>query len=158
MKTTPLFKLARLPPHCLAPLQLRLPQATAVPPLHSSISSWNASRLRIMAQAPEKKAEKSYLSSAVDSINPWALGRTTDPGQQKRPPTPTPTSSPVPPTGRPSDHSTNPLYGISRSRYPDDCPPLKVLWFHAVDVSFCPSKALSPESNSVQVKLIGTLA
>ena len=127
--------LARLPPPCLAPLQLRLPQATAAQTLHTAIGSWSPRRFRTMAQAPEKKAEKSYLSTAVDSINPWAAGRTTDSGQPKRPTTPTPSSTPVPPSsGRPRDHSTNPLYGISWQSYPEDCPPLRVLWFHAVDV------------------------
>lgn len=88
-----------------------------------------------MAQAPEKKAEKSYLSSAVDSINPWAAGRGSNPTQQGQSPTP----SPTPPISadRPKDHSTNPLYGISWASYPKDCPPLNVLWFHAVDVSRC---------------------
>lgn len=75
----------------------------------------------------EKKAEKSYLASAVDSINPWAGSRTT---------TPTP-KDPQPPVVPPStnDHATNPFYGQSLGRYPPDCPPLNVKWFHAVDVS-----------------------
>lgn len=88
-----------------------------------------------MAQAPEKKAEKSYLSSAVDSINPWATGRGSTPTQQGRSSMPPPTPPPVPSADRPKDHSTNPLYGISWASYPEDCPPLNVLWFHAVDVS-----------------------
>ncbi|KAI5462748.1 DDHD domain-containing protein [Mariannaea sp. PMI_226] len=79
-----------------------------------------------------KKAEKlssSYLSSAVNSINPWASSRSTTPTQsnkseQTRPTTPTKTD----------DHATTHLYGQSVKTYPKDCPALKVQWFHAVDV------------------------
>lgn len=90
-----------------------------------------------MAQAPEKKAEKSYLSSAVDSINPWAAGRGSNPTQQGRSSASSPTPPSVPPADRPKDHSTNPLYGSSWASYPKDCPSLNVLWFHAVDVRSC---------------------
>jgi hypothetical protein len=83
----------------------------------------------------ERKAEKSYLASAVDSINPWAGSRTV---------TPTP-KEPQPPPPQPSavDHTINPYYGQSFKKYPADCPPLKVQWFHAVDVSY----SLNPESD-----------
>ncbi|KAK1750870.1 phospholipase DDHD2 [Echria macrotheca] len=80
-----------------------------------------------MASVPsEKKAEKSYLASAVDSINPWAGSRTATPPLKDLQP------NPVPPN--PGDHSLSPFYGQSLKRYPPDCPPLKVQWFHAVDV------------------------
>jgi hypothetical protein len=74
----------------------------------------------------DKKAEKSYLASAVDSINPWGGSRST---------TPTP-KDPQPSVAAPNtnDHATNPYYGLSLQRYPRDCPPLNVQWFHAVDV------------------------
>jgi hypothetical protein len=76
----------------------------------------------------ERKAEKSYLSSAVESINPWGGSRST---------TPTPrddirNAAPPPVT---VDHSTTHLYGRSQKCYPADCPELNILWFHAVDVS-----------------------
>ncbi|KAH6842506.1 DDHD domain-containing protein [Chaetomium sp. MPI-CAGE-AT-0009] len=74
----------------------------------------------------EKKAEKSYLASAVDSINPWAGSRSTTP----TPKDPQPAVAP----SNPGDHVTNPFYGQSSGRYPPDCPPLKVKWFHAVDI------------------------
>ncbi|KAK4126746.1 DDHD-domain-containing protein [Parathielavia appendiculata] len=74
----------------------------------------------------EKKAEKSYFASAVDSINPWAANRSTTP-------TPRDPQPPVPPS-HPNDHTTNPYYGQSFRRYPPDCPPLNVQWFHAADV------------------------
>lgn len=75
----------------------------------------------------DKKAEKSYLASAVDSINPWSGSRSTTPTPKDRQPAPVPPST--------GDHVTNPFYGQTSGRYPSDCPPLKVQWFHAVDVS-----------------------
>ncbi|KAK4099985.1 hypothetical protein N658DRAFT_143397 [Parathielavia hyrcaniae] len=74
----------------------------------------------------EKKAEKSYIASAVDSMNPWAANRSTTP-------TPKDPQPPAPPSN-PGDHTTNPYYGQSCERYPPDCPPLNVQWFHAADV------------------------
>ncbi|ORY65284.1 DDHD domain-containing protein [Pseudomassariella vexata] len=81
----------------------------------------------------EKKVEKSYLASAVDSLNPWTTSRSISPApKQKEMPPP---SKPVPaPSKKADDHSINTLYGQSFKRYPADCPPLNVLWFHAVDV------------------------
>jgi hypothetical protein len=75
----------------------------------------------------EKKSEKSYLASAVDSINPWAGSRSATPTPKDPQPVPVPSNT--------GDHVTNPFYGQSIGRYPPDCPPLKVQWFHAVDVS-----------------------
>ncbi|GJC97969.1 DDHD domain-containing protein [Colletotrichum higginsianum] len=79
----------------------------------------------------DRKTEKSYLSSAVDSINPWAVSRSSTPT-----PTPKdPPQQPVPvPNSRPGDHSITHLYGQSIKSYPVDCPPLNVLWYHATDV------------------------
>ncbi|KAK1825763.1 phospholipase DDHD2 [Podospora conica] len=78
--------------------------------------------------APEKKAEKkvekSYLASAYDSINPWGGSRTTTPTPKDSQPAPAPVV----------DHIVNPFYGQSLKKYPPDCPPLRVQWFHAVDV------------------------
>lgn len=77
----------------------------------------------------DKKAEKSTWASAVDSINPWAVSRSTTPvPKEPVPPPPKPTTSE-------KDHSVNLIYGISARKYPTDCPPLNVQWFHAVDVS-----------------------
>ncbi|KAK0615059.1 DDHD domain-containing protein [Bombardia bombarda] len=77
--------------------------------------------------ASDKKAERSYLASAVDSINPWSGARSS---------TPTPRDAPqlTPAPVNPGDHITNPFYGQSLKRYPPDCPPLNVQWFHAVDI------------------------
>ncbi|KAM0272231.1 hypothetical protein ACHAQH_008773 [Verticillium albo-atrum] len=80
----------------------------------------------------DRRLEKSYLSSAVDSINPWAAN--------SRSTTPTPKDVPIQQqlakgTGSVAgDHSTTHLYGCSAKSYPLDCPPIKVLWFHAVDI------------------------
>lgn len=76
----------------------------------------------------EKKAEKGYLASAVDSLNPWG-------GSRSATSTPTPKDPQQPPPAHPVDHTVNSFYGQSFKRYPPDCPPLKVQWFHAVDVS-----------------------
>ncbi|KAK3682184.1 DDHD domain-containing protein [Podospora appendiculata] len=74
-----------------------------------------------------KKTEKSYLASAVDSINPWAVNRSATPTLNDAQPSPAAPSNPA-------DHITNPFYGQSLRRYSPDCPPLRVQWFHAVDV------------------------
>jgi hypothetical protein len=77
--------------------------------------------------AGEKRAEKSYLSSAVDSINPWSSSRSSTPTPKDPQPAPAPVN--------PGDHSINSFYGHSFKKYPYDCPPLAVQWFHATDVS-----------------------
>jgi hypothetical protein len=71
------------------------------------------------------------LSSAVDSINPWAASRSTTPTQKSKA---EPDSLLAAAPANPDDHSTTHLYGQSSRTYPSGCPPLKVQWFHAVDV------------------------
>ncbi|TLS27323.1 hypothetical protein PpBr36_05317 [Pyricularia pennisetigena] len=83
------------------------------------------------AGSAEKKADKSYFSSAVDSMNPWGGSRSTTPTPKEPVP---PTPPPPPATSNPGDHSINYVYGQSTKRYPPDCPPLNVKWFHAVDI------------------------
>ncbi|KAI1363048.1 DDHD domain-containing protein [Xylaria arbuscula] len=80
----------------------------------------------------EKKPEKSYLASAVESINPWTT-RSTTPAPKDNSSLPQPKPAPLP-AQKADDHSTNHLYGLSFKKYPSDCPPMNVLWFHAVDV------------------------
>ncbi|KAI0100154.1 DDHD domain-containing protein, partial [Nemania sp. FL0031] len=97
----------------------------------------------------ERKVEKSYLASAVESINPWTTSRSTTP-------TPKDTSLPqskavAPPAQKADDHSTNTLYGHSLKKYPADCPPMNVMWFHAIDVpkrkpQFLRSKKKEPDN------------
>ncbi|OAA54082.1 DDHD domain-containing protein [Niveomyces insectorum RCEF 264] len=92
--------------------------------------------------APGKMPEKSTL---LGSMNPWAGSRSSSPK---------PASEPIASTSAPGlttakattgtdatassstapDHSTSSYYGRSFKRYPPGCPPLKVQWFHAVDV------------------------
>ena len=102
-------------------------------PSRSANVAWLSFKSRKMPPGPsDKTAEKSYLSSAVDSINPWAIGRsaTSTPDSKRDEP---PAASEV--AGDASgDHSVKPLYGQSFKTYPRDCPPLSVQWFHAVDV------------------------
>lgn len=77
----------------------------------------------------DKKAEKSTWASAVDSFNPWAGSRSSTPVPKESAPPPPPN-----PGNSGGDHSINLIYGVSARKYPPDCPPLKVKWFHAVDV------------------------
>lgn len=99
----------------------------------------------------DKKPEKSYLSSAVDSINPWSASRTATPASaadNKQEATAVvaglDSTTTVPDKSAASgDHSITPLYGQSFRTYPRDCPPLNVHWFHAVDV--CCVKTLHAE-------------
>jgi hypothetical protein len=84
---------------------------------------YGQTQLKMAAGTTEQKAEKSYLSSAVESINPWAGSQSSTPtlkGELKHPTT--------------GDHSVNHFYGLSLRNYPPECPPLNVLWFHAVDI------------------------
>lgn len=87
-----------------------------------------------MESTPESKSEKpekSYLSAAVDSISPW--------GSSSRSSTPKPASATA--TGGSGlksdtgDHTTqHRWHGLSRKRYPPDCPPINARWYYAVDV------------------------
>ncbi|KAI0407667.1 DDHD domain-containing protein [Xylaria palmicola] len=83
----------------------------------------------------ERKLEKSYLASAVESINPWTTSRSTTPTPMSKDSTLLPQAKGgQSPAQKADDHSTNTLYGISLKKYPADCPPMNVMWFHAVDV------------------------
>ncbi|KAK2609351.1 hypothetical protein QQS21_002132 [Conoideocrella luteorostrata] len=82
--------------------------------------------------------EKSYLSSAVDSINPWSSSRTATPTPENKKDAAA-ASAPEPSTAanKPATlggHSITPFYGQSVRTYPKSCPPLMVQWFHAVDI------------------------
>ncbi|GAW18504.1 hypothetical protein ANO14919_079800 [Xylariales sp. No.14919] len=81
----------------------------------------------------EKRSEKSYLASAVESMNPWTASRSATPTPKDSSSLPQPKSKPLP-AQKADDHSTNTLYGHSFKKYPVDCPPVNVMWFHAVDV------------------------
>jgi len=81
------------------------------------------------AAAP-KKVEKSYLTSAVESISPWTTGRPATPKQKEE----GGVAADAKAAQRGGDHSVGRSHGISTRRYPEDCPPLKTKWFYAVDV------------------------
>jgi hypothetical protein len=99
-------------------------------------------------KSDEKKGqEKGYLSAAVGSIYPWGnSGSETPAGASlSRSITPRLKDTSVPGEGsglknqhggRSANHSTTYWRGLSRKRYPSDCPPLNARWFYAVDVSF----------------------
>jgi hypothetical protein len=90
-----------------------------------------ASLPKMASGTPSKPAEKSILSSAVDSINPWATSRTATPVADKAKDA---DNDPKAGANASDDHSVAPLSGQSIRSYPPDCPPLNVQWFHAVDV------------------------
>lgn len=96
----------------------------------------------------DKKQEKSYFATAVDSINPWNTSRsgTPVPKEKEMPPPPKPKASN---SKKADDHSLTTLYGQSFRKYPLDCPPLNVKWFHAVDVSAIPESPLPKSALSV---------
>jgi len=89
--------------------------------------------------AGDKKAEKSYLASAVDSINPWAGNRATAATPNE------PQPSPTTPAGT-GDHIISPFYGKSFKTYPPDCPKLNVQWLHAADVNPPTPSSVPPAS------------
>jgi hypothetical protein len=87
-----------------------------------------------MPSTPEnksEKAEKSYLSAAVESITPWGSSR---PSTVKH----TSTALPGEGSGLKNQHggyqSTHQWHGVNSTKYPSDCPPLNARWFYAVDV------------------------
>lgn len=71
-----------------------------------------------------------YWSSALSSIGIWngSKVKTSPPGQEA-------TEEANRSKGKAStDHLVTPFHGQSFKSYPEDCPRLKVQWFHAVDV------------------------
>lgn len=87
-----------------------------------------------MDPTPESKAgkaEKSYLTAAVESITPWSTSRSSTPK-------PAATVDPAEASGlrnqHGGDHTTQHWHGLSLKDYPADCPSLKARWFYAVDV------------------------
>jgi hypothetical protein len=80
---------------------------------------------------PGGKAEKSYLTAAVESIT-WSSSRSSTPK-----PTSTSAAGPAEASGLKNQHGgdhTTHHWGLSRKDYPPDCPPLRPRWFYAVDV------------------------
>lgn len=104
-------------------------------PLLKAPSAWSMIKGPIMAGAADQKAERSYLSSAVESLTPWGAKRAPSPIPAPKEDDDAPPELPEAAKFTGSvDHSTTHLYGQSFRTYPPDCPPLNVQWFHAVDV------------------------
>lgn len=82
-------------------------------------------------EATSDKAEKSYLSVAVDSISPWNNSRSSALKSNIHGDT----------SGLKNQYGGNRItqqsHGPSLKRYPPDCPPLCPRWFHAIDVCKC---------------------
>ncbi|KAF4536275.1 DDHD domain-containing protein [Lasiodiplodia theobromae] len=85
--------------------------------------------------APDAKSSGSYLAAGINAISPW--------GSRNQ----TPQTHPAPDAGEPqppelnltqqsrgADHTVTNRHRLSLKKYPRDCPPLSVLWFHAVDI------------------------
>jgi hypothetical protein len=97
-----------------------------------------------MDPTPENKpgkAEKSYLTAAVESITPWSTSRSSTPKPASIS-TSTHAVDPAEASGLRNQHGgrdhTTHQYGLSLKDYPNDCPKLSVRWFHAIDVGFHP--------------------
>ncbi|KAI9167309.1 putative phospholipase C20G8.02 [Paramyrothecium foliicola] len=103
--------------------------------------------LNMASGTPSKPAEKSILTSAVESINPWASSRTQTPTPNEKAQE-APKEASAGKSDDPGDHSSNHLYGQSFRSYPPDCPPLNVQWFHAVDVPKRKPKLLQGQPNT----------
>ncbi|EKG09352.1 DDHD domain-containing protein [Macrophomina phaseolina MS6] len=85
--------------------------------------------------APDPKPPSSYLSAGINAISPWG-------SRSQTPQThPAPDSSESQPPelnltqqSRGADHTVTHRHRLSLKKYPRDCPPLSVQWFHAVDI------------------------
>ncbi|OMP85025.1 putative phospholipase, mitochondrial [Diplodia seriata] len=85
--------------------------------------------------APDARPSGSYLAAGINAISPW--------GSRNQ----TPQTHPAPDAGEPqppelnltqqsrgADHTVTHRHRLSLKKYPRDCPPLSVQWFHAVDI------------------------
>lgn len=92
-----------------------------------------------------------FLSAGINALSPWG-SRTTTPRPPGTPKTPKRIDEDKvrdvarereqerdktdgAGSQRGGDHMVNRRHRLSLKRYPQDCPPLDVRWFHAVDVS-----------------------
>lgn len=95
---------------------------------------WTAVQRRKMS-TPETKP--GFLSAGITALSPWGSRSTTP-----KPPPPSSHPSDDDKTAgagvgaqRGGDHIVNRRPRLSLRKYPSDCPPLVVRWFHSVDVS-----------------------
>lgn len=73
---------------------------------------------------------KTAWSSAVNTLNSWYKSEDGPPQEGANA-----NRTKTKPLKTADDHLTTPMYGQSFRSYPKGCPPLRVQWFHAVDVS-----------------------
>lgn len=72
----------------------------------------------------------------LDSISPWtSKANTPKSGYPKGDGERTPAGGPIK-QQQGTDHHVSLRQRVSQQDYPDDCPPLTVRWFYAIDVSF----------------------
>ncbi|KAL0257792.1 hypothetical protein SLS55_006956 [Diplodia seriata] len=119
------------------------PRATALPTaaLARQSQSWfdklqgRGGPLGEKMTAPDARPSGSYLAAGINAISPW--------GSRNQ----TPQTHPAPDAGEPqppelnltqqsrgADHTVTHRHRLSLKKYPRDCPPLSVQWFHAVDI------------------------
>jgi hypothetical protein len=89
-----------------------------------------AKKMDPVSGSKPEKAEKSYLSAAVESVT-WGSSRSSAPK-------PAATAFSGEESGLKNQHggyqSTYQSHGVSSTKYPSDCPPMNAKWFYAVDV------------------------
>jgi hypothetical protein len=91
-------------------------------------------------------AKPGFLSAGITAFSPWGSRSTTPKPPQQQPPPQNEDEEKRAASGRGAqrggDHSINRRPRLSLKKYPSDCPPLAVRWFHAVDVGTPPASAL----------------
>ncbi|KAF2147254.1 uncharacterized protein K452DRAFT_4209 [Aplosporella prunicola CBS 121167] len=80
--------------------------------------------------APDNR--QSYLAAGINAISPWG-SRNTTPKTKPAPEDEQPTELSLA-SQRGGDHTVSHRHRLSLKKYPKDCPPLVVQWFHAVDI------------------------
>ncbi|EON63812.1 hypothetical protein W97_03040 [Coniosporium apollinis CBS 100218] len=76
---------------------------------------------------------KSYLATGLNALSPWgSRSATPKPGQTRE--DDRRASDAGLGTQQGGDHTVSRTHRLSLKKYPRDCPPLRVQWFHAVDI------------------------
>ena len=108
----------------------------ALESVHKATSAWNARgsagvgrQDTPMSSPPESKS----VFSDISSFPPWASRNATPKLDQKKA-NDERTQHPAPKMERGGDHAVSRSNRLSFKNYPKDCPPLRVQWYHAVDV------------------------
>jgi hypothetical protein len=83
-------------------------------------------------EKPPENKQTSYLSAGISALSPWSSRSASPKSEQDALP---PSEPPLAAT-KGGDHTVSHKHRLSLRKYPRDCPPLSVQWFHAVDVCF----------------------